>query len=72
MATHGSLDKELYGSFSLRWYSVKVQVAGEFIALLVRQTVDTPGAYIEIWNWTQAGAPHEVRDSRLNIKKFVP
>jgi hypothetical protein len=33
------------------WFSVRIQVAGDFVALLVKETVD--GGILEVWNYTR-------------------
>ena len=30
---------------------VRVQVAGNLLALLIKEIPDSPGAHLEIWNW---------------------
>jgi hypothetical protein len=39
--------------------SVRVQVAGHLVALLVKEVLDTSGAHLEIWNW-HSGPQHSV------------
>jgi hypothetical protein len=35
------------------WFSVRIQVAGDFVALLVKESVDTVGGALEVWNYTR-------------------
>ena len=34
--------------------SATARIAGDFVALLVREVIGQIGTYIEIWNWTKA------------------
>jgi hypothetical protein len=45
------------------WFSVRIQVAGDFVALLVKESVDTVGGFLEIWNYT--------RSSELSVRNFI-
>lgn len=58
MPVHGSLKGHV--NLSLAWDSTLVQVAGDFVALLVRGMVGGIGSYIEIWNWTKTNLTHRV------------
>ena len=31
--------------------TVRVQVSGDIVALLVKEVIDSVGAHLEIWNW---------------------
>ncbi|KIM80998.1 hypothetical protein PILCRDRAFT_821845 [Piloderma croceum F 1598] len=57
MLTHNSLPRSRVDPVAF-WPSVKVQIAGDFIALLVRNIVIGNCGFLEIWNWTEATPPH--------------
>jgi len=59
--THGSLAKTLVeDDFQLYWGAVTIQVAGDYVALLVRHVRGRAMSYIDIWNWTQDNSSHQV------------
>lgn len=35
------------------FFSVRIQVAGDFVALLVKESVDSVGGVLEVWNYTR-------------------
>ena len=58
---HGSLARTEH-NVTLSWRTMTAQIAGDFVALLMRDVIDQTGSFIEIWNWTKvATAPHRVR-----------
>lgn len=40
--------------------AVKIQIAGDLIALLVKEVMNSPTAYLEIWHW-ESGPEFSVR-----------
>jgi hypothetical protein len=55
---------DLIGAINVgSWFSVRIQVAGDFVALLVKESVDAVGGFLEIWNYT--------RSPELSVRKFI-
>jgi hypothetical protein len=44
---------DLGASDAESWFSVRIQVAGDFVALLVKESVDSVGGVLEVWNYTR-------------------
>jgi hypothetical protein len=49
---------------------VRVQVAGNLLALLIKEIPDSPGAHLEIWNW-ENGPRFSVRFVHLVSLRFL-
>jgi hypothetical protein len=49
---------------------VRVQVAGNLLALLIKEIPDSPGAHLEIWNW-ENGPRFSVRSVSSPVIAFL-
>lgn len=49
---------------------VRVQVAGNLLALLIKEIPDNPGAHLEIWNW-ENGPRFSVRFVSSRVIAFL-
>jgi len=59
--THQSLAfTQVDYTFGPSWATISAQIAGDFVAIMIRECEGLTCTYIEIWNWTQADLPHKV------------